>query len=133
MQAAGTAVGKGRAGNCRRGGEETNIGTGLGAATTLTVDDAAAIGNIDGIRYSAAGVKMRGWLSAGEHRAYAPILGTDAAFPSIYGDGLLHGKFFKPRDVAAGAQVIVLGPALRDRLFAADVNPVGQGVHVRNQ
>ena len=133
IQSAGTTLINVRAGNYTRGGEESNIGTGLGSATTLTVDDAAAIGKIDGIRYYAAGVKMRGWLSAGDRRAYAPVLGTDAAFPAIYGDGLLHGKFFKPRDVAAGAQVIVLGPALRDRLFGPDVSPVGQVVQVHNQ
>src|SRR6516225_2434443 len=60
IQSAGTTLINVRAGNYTRGGEESNIGAGLGSANTLTVDDAMAIGKIEGIRYHAAGVKMRG-------------------------------------------------------------------------
>src|SRR5258708_36424069 len=60
IQSAGTTVINVRAGNYTRGGEESNIGAGLGSATTLTLDDSAAIGKLEGIRYCAAGVKMRG-------------------------------------------------------------------------
>jgi putative ABC transport system permease protein len=133
IQSAGTTLINVRAGNYTRGGEESNIGTGLGSANTLTPDDAAAIGKIEGVRYSAAGVKMRGWVSAGDHRAYAPILGTGVAFPLMYGAGIQRGKFFKQGDVDEGSLVMVLGPALRDRLFGLDANPVGKAVQVHNQ
>src|SRR6267154_4004182 len=76
IQTAGTTIINVRAGNYTRGGEESNIGAGMGSANTLTVDDAAAIGKIEGIRNYAPGVKMRGWLSAGENRAYASMVGT---------------------------------------------------------
>jgi putative ABC transport system permease protein len=132
IQSAGTTLINVRAGNYTRGGEESNIGSGLGSANTLTVDDAREIGKLDGIRYYAAGVKMRGWLSGGGNRAYAPVLGTDTQYPSIYGNRLLHGKFFKSGDVADAALVMVLGPALSDRLFP-DVNPIGQQVTIHNQ
>jgi putative ABC transport system permease protein len=133
IQSAGTALINVRAGNYTRGGEESNIGAGLGSANTLTPEDAEAIGKIQGIRNYVPGVKMRGWVSAGDQKFYGSILGTGAGYPLIYGVGLQRGKFFKPGDVSSGSQVIVLGPALRDRLFGPDENPVGQAVQVHNQ
>src|SRR6266700_952106 len=117
IQSAGTTVINVRAGNYTRGGEESNIGAGLGSATTLTLDDSAAIGRIVGVRYHAPGVRMRGWMKTGDSQSYAPVIGTDVSYPSIYGDTLVHGRFFRAGDVASGAPVIVLGSALSDRLF----------------
>src|SRR5215467_16266320 len=51
MKSAGTNLIHVNAGNYTRGGEESKIATGLGAATTLTTDDADAIGR------TVAGVK----------------------------------------------------------------------------
>src|SRR5579859_7349371 len=84
IQSAGTALINVRAGNYTRGGEESNIGSGLGAANTLTPDDAEAISKIPGIRAYIPGVKMRGWVSAGDQKSYVPVLGTGAAFPQVY-------------------------------------------------
>src|SRR5258708_27280184 len=81
IQSSGTTLITVRAGNYTRGGEESNIGAGLGSANTLTIDDAEAIGKIDGIRQYAPGVKVRGWLSAGDPRAYACTLGTARSLP----------------------------------------------------
>jgi putative ABC transport system permease protein len=133
IQSAGTALINIRAGNYTRGGEESNIGSGLGAATTLTPDDAEAISKIPGIRSFIPGVKMRGWVSAGDQKAYVPILGTGEAFPQVYKLTLQRGKFFKPGDVTSASHLVVLGPGLRDRLFGPDENPVGQSVQIHNE
>src|ERR1700738_4923186 len=66
LQSAGTTLINVRAGNYTRGGAESNIGSGLGAATTLTGEDAQAIGKIEGVKYYSAGVAYRGWLTAGD-------------------------------------------------------------------
>jgi putative ABC transport system permease protein len=132
IQSAGTTLINVRAGNYTRGGEESNIGAGLGAANTLTIEDAKEIGRIEGIRYYAAGVKMRSWISGGGNRAYASVLGTDTQYPSIYAEKMARGKFFRTGDVEGSAQVIVLGPALSDRLFP-DVNPIGKEVDIHKQ
>jgi ABC-type antimicrobial peptide transport system permease subunit len=132
IQSAGTTMINVRAGNYTRGGEESNIGAGLGSAKTLTVADAEVMGKIAGVRYSAPGVKMRGWLS-GSDRAYAPILGTDAAYPAMYSLHMKHGKFFTKSDVENAAQVLVIGPSLSDKLFGVDENPVGKTVELHNQ
>ena len=59
VRSAGTNLVRVDAGNFTRGGEESNIASGLGAATTLTVDDADAIGRIAGVKSYAAGVRLR--------------------------------------------------------------------------
>ena len=48
VRSAGTNLIRVDAGNFTRGGEESKIATGLGSASTLTADDAAAIAAIDG-------------------------------------------------------------------------------------
>jgi putative ABC transport system permease protein len=132
IQSAGTTLINVRAGNYTRGGEESNIASGLGSASTLTVDDAAALSKIEGVRYYSEGVKIRGWVAADGNRAYAAVLGTGAQYPSIYSEKMLRGKFFKNSDVAEAARVIVLGPALSDRLFP-DINPVGREVKIHDE
>ena len=78
VRSAGTNLIDVNAGNYTRGGETSNIATGLGAATTLTPDDAAAIARIAGVKAAAPGVKLRGWLAAGQTKFYTQILGTAA-------------------------------------------------------
>src|SRR6476646_4825496 len=85
VRSAGTNLIHVNAGNFTRGGEESRIATGLGAATTLTAADADAIGRgVAGIRASAPGVKLRGWMTSGARRYYGQITGTDVPFASMY-------------------------------------------------
>src|SRR5580700_8174202 len=51
VKSAGTTLITVRAGNFTRNGEESNIATGLGSATTLTPDDAEAVRGIKGVQY----------------------------------------------------------------------------------
>src|SRR6266567_4589830 len=105
VRSAGTNLIRIDAGNFTRGGEESNIATGLGSASTLTVDDARAIGGIAGVKSYAAGVKLRGWVVAGKARLYAQVLGTDVAFPAMNGWAFERGRFFNRADVAGAAPV----------------------------
>src|SRR5215472_17179551 len=85
VRSAGTNLVHVNAGNYTRGGEESRIPTGLGAATTLTPDDAEAIGRgVAGIKGWAPGVKLRGWIASGAHRFYGQVLGTDVPFASMF-------------------------------------------------
>ncbi len=133
LQSAGTTLITVRAGNYTRGGEESNIGAGMGSANTLTADDADIVGKIEGVKYYSSGVRLRGWTSAGSERDYAQVLGTDVSFPKIYGWSLSKGKYFSRSDVASGATVAVLGQSVRDRLFGVGVNPDGKEIVIHNQ
>jgi ABC-type antimicrobial peptide transport system permease subunit len=131
VRSAGTNLIRVDAGNFTRGGEESKIATGLGAAITLTPDDAAAIGAMDGVKFMSSVVRLRGWVASGGARAYLQVLGTDASYPQLYGWRLSRGKFFQTGDVAASVGVAVLGTGARDKLFGADVNPVGREIVIR--
>ena len=132
IQSAGTNLIQIRAGNFTRGGESMNIASGLGSATTLTETDAEAVGQIAGVKYFAAGVRLRGWVANGAQRYYTQILGTDVAYPMMYLWSFSHGKFFSREDVAPGAPVAVLGTAIVERLFG-DANPVGAEIEIHRQ
>jgi ABC-type antimicrobial peptide transport system permease subunit len=132
LQSAGTTLIHVRAGNFTRGGEESRIATGLGSASTLTPQDAEAIGKMDGVKYQAAGVKLRTWSYAGESRAYGPVYGTDVMFAPMYGWTFEKGKFFKKGDVESAARVAVLGRNVRDKLFG-DENPIGKEIKIKDQ
>src|SRR5262245_46603143 len=80
VRSAGTSLVHVNAGNYTRGGEESRIATGLGAATTLVPADAAAIArDVPGVKALAPGVKLRGWIASGGRRFYGQVLGTDVA------------------------------------------------------
>src|SRR3989449_7334047 len=82
VRSAGTNLVQVKAGNYTRGGEDSNIPTGLGSATSLVVADAEAIVvQVAGIKRYAAGVGLRGWIATDHRRFYGRIVGTDVAFP----------------------------------------------------
>jgi putative ABC transport system permease protein len=132
VRSAGTNLVRVDAGNYTRGGEESNIATGLGSAATLTSDDAVAIGGIAGIKHYSSVVKLRGWVAHPPTRTYLQIYGTDVSFPMLYGWTFLRGRFFQVADVASAAEVAVVGASARDRLFGVDADPVGRDIRVRD-
>ena len=132
VRSAGTNLIRVDAGNYTRGGEESKIATGLGAASTLTPDDAAAIAAMDGVKYASSVVKLRGFVASGDTREYLQILGTDASYLQLYGWRPSRGKYFPPADVSGAARVAVLGAGARDKVFGPDVNAIGREITVRD-
>jgi putative ABC transport system permease protein len=134
VRSAGTGLVYVNAGNYTRGGEESNILTGLGSATTLIPADAEAIAReVRGVKYSAPGVRLRGWIVAADHRFYGQIWGSDVSLPMIYGWSFERGRFFDAQQVSARQRVAILGTTVRDRLFGDRVNPVGHDIDIRGQ
>ncbi len=134
VRSAGTNIIRVDAGNYTRGGEESKIASGLGAASTLTPDDAAAIGAIAGVKYWSSIVRLRGWVAVpnSSTREYLQVYGTDASYPMLYGWRQERGKYFGSSDVSAAAPVASVGTGARDRLFGVDVNPVGRDIQIRD-
>jgi putative ABC transport system permease protein len=129
IQSAGTNMIMVSAGNFQSGG----VRMGQGNASTLTPDDAAAIQNVPGVQYKAAGVNTRGQVVAGNMNWGTQIQGTDIDLPLIRSWPTVQGSFFTPNDVATASKVAVLGSVVRDQLFGADVNPVGEVIRINNQ
>src|SRR5919197_4073270 len=134
VRSAGTNLVHVNAGNYTRGGEESRIATGLGAASTLTPADAEAIGRqVSGIKGLAPGVKLRGWIASGAHRFYGQVLGTDVAFASMFGWRFDEGRWFTAADIAARRTVVVLGRTARDQIFGSGATAVGRTVVIHGQ
>jgi len=132
IQSAGTTLINVRSGNYTRGGEESNIAAGLGSAKTLNIGDAEAIAKLDGLRGVAPIVRMRGWVAGGGSRDFTSVMGTSEAWPAVYSERMVKGRFLRASDVRDSSAVAVLGPNLRDKLFG-DENPVGESVQIHNQ
>jgi putative ABC transport system permease protein len=129
IQSAGTNMVMVSAGNFSQGG----VRQGQGNASTLLPDDAAAIQNVPGVQYKAAGVNTRGQVVAGNQNWGTQIQGTDVDLPLIRSWPTQQGSFFTPNDVTTASKVAVLGSVVRDQLFGSDTDPTGQVVRINNQ
>jgi ABC-type antimicrobial peptide transport system permease subunit len=134
VRSAGTNLVHVNAGNYTRGGEDSRIPTGLGAATTLTPDDADAVGRgVAGIKSWAPGVKLRGWIASGARRFYGQVLGTDVPFASMFDWRFTEGRWFTAADVAQRRPVAVLGRTARDQIFGSGAKAVGSAVVIHGR
>jgi putative ABC transport system permease protein len=108
---------------------------GLGAAATLTLDDATAIRHeIAGVQYVASGVHESARVAIGDKRWFTRLHGTEPDMPRIRRSWTLkEGRFISSRESADAAQVVVLGSVVRDKLVSAGVDPIGLVVKIWNQ
>ncbi len=132
VKSAGTTLITVRAGNFTRGGEESNIATGLGSATTLVPSDADAIRDIKGVAYVSSVARMRGWVEYGSQRNYGQVYGAEPSLAKMYDWSFDKGRSFKKGDVEDAANVAIIGSGVRDALFG-DANPIGQSVTIHGQ
>jgi putative ABC transport system permease protein len=129
VQSVGTNTIIVNAGNWTQGG----VRQGQGNASTLTPDDAAAITQVPGVLYAAAGSNMRAQMVAGNLNWNTQFQGTDIDYPLINAWPTQLGAFFTSQDVQTAAKVVVLGSVVREQLFGTDVNPVGEVIRISNQ
>lgn len=110
---------------------------GLGSAATLTRNDAAAIAAMPGVQHVVSGVHENAhvYLCCDKTKSwFTRMHGTEWALPEIRsGWTVTHGRFLDAADATRTAQVMVLGRIVADRLFGADVNPVGRRLTLWNQ
>jgi putative ABC transport system permease protein len=107
---------------------------GLGAAATLTQEDADAIARLPGVADVASGVHENAKVFAEERRWFTRLHGTDVDLPKIRrAHAVSSGRFFSEREQRRGDAVVVLGSVVRDKLFAPGANPVGEEVTLWNQ
>src|ERR1700704_4319484 len=129
IQSAGTNTIIVSAGNFTQGG----VRQGQGNASTLVPDDAAAIAQLPGVQYAAAGSNMPAPIVAANQNWNTQVQGTEVDLPLIRSVPVKEGAFFTPQDVTTASKVAVLGSVTRDQLFAPDANPVGQVIRIMHQ
>jgi putative ABC transport system permease protein len=111
-----------------------DLEAGLGAAATLSFDDAMAIREIDGVQYVACGVHANARVHLGPKRWFTRMHGTDLQLLDIKRTWTLtSGRFFTSREQQRAEQVLVLGSVVAEKLFGVGVDPVGGEVTLWNQ
>lgn len=107
---------------------------GLGAAATLTQDDARAIASLPGVAQVASGVHESIRAHSGERRWFTRLHGTERELLEIRRSfALASGRFFSARELRRGDRVAVLGSIVRDRIFGEESDPVGEEITIWNQ
>jgi putative ABC transport system permease protein len=129
IQSAGTNMVMVSAGNFMQGG----VRLGQGNASTLVPEDAAAIAQLPGVQYVAAGSNTRGQIIAGNQNWNTQVQGTDVDMPLIRSWPVREGAFFTPQDVSTASKVAVLGSVTRDQLFGPETSPIGDVIRIANQ
>ena len=129
VKAAGTNMININAGNFTAGG----VRGGQGTSNTLMPEDAAALREVPGVQYVAAGANTRGTVVAGNQNWSTSTEGTEVDWPLIRSWPVKYGAFFTQQDVNSAAKVAVLGSVVSDTLFGPDVDPTGTIIRVRNQ
>jgi putative ABC transport system permease protein len=110
-----------------------DVEAGLGAAATLTPDDAEAIRQVRGVQFVSEGIHENVHAVAGEKRWFTRLHGGDAELPSIRRSWTFtRGRFFSAREQSRRAPVAVLGAFAAEKLFG-DANPIGQQIFLWKQ
>ncbi len=104
-----------------------------GTSTTLTLDDARAIGSsgkISGVKNVSVELQRRLAVSAGRQSSNTTVVGVLPTYRSVRNVTMQSGDFISDADNTALAKVTVLGPTTATDLFGNNANPVGQTVRI---
>jgi putative ABC transport system permease protein len=116
-------------GNFTAGG---GVRGGFGSASSLTVEDAAAIKNeIAGVAALSPEIRDRAQVLANGLNWNTQILGEDVSYLDIRMWPVASGAMFTEADVRSANKVCVIGKAVADQLFPGD-DPVGRVLRIRN-
>jgi len=110
-----------------------DVAAGRGAATTLTMDDAAAIRKIDGVQYVSAGIHENVTIVQDGKTAFTSIHGDDTTMAEIRrGWTFPFGHFFSKGQEKSAENVVVLGQIVSAKLFGA-ADPVGKTINLKGE
>ncbi|MEO9224129.1 MAG: ABC transporter permease [Acidimicrobiales bacterium] len=105
---------------------------GFGSASTLTVQDAAALASRDAapdVQAVAATATTSTALTAGSTNWTTTLTGTTPSWQTVRSRPVTLGRFITGADQQSAAPVVVLGPDTASQLFG-NANPVGQSVSI---
>ena len=115
-------------------GQTTTVGyDGLpvGRQVKFDISDVENLRRLQGIEWLAPRLRLGGWMNGfnvsyeGKTGSYA-VMGDYPDFRHIMSFDYQAGRFINDRDMAERRKVAVIGQAVRDELFPADVSPIGK-------
>ncbi|WP_313950184.1 ABC transporter permease [Accumulibacter sp.] len=104
--------------------------SGGGGGPSLTVADAAAIAELDGVSHVAPIHQGRQQLVYGPNNWSATVIGTTPAYLDARAWAIVGGYPFGDSDVRSATRVALIGQTTADNLFAAD-DPVGKTIRIQ--
>lgn len=108
------------------------IRMGLGSGQTMTADDAEAIKKELShlVEYVSPAVNVSAQLIRQNRNWNCRISGTSADLPEVRNWQIGEGRFFSEEEVKSSERVCVIGTTVRDNLFEAYENVVGETIRI---
>ncbi len=116
-----------------QGGIGSQVSSGRGSARTLTQGDADAIAKeISTAKAVAPEISSRYQVTAKGKNTNTSVVGVSPAYPTVRNIEVDQGSFISDQNLLSLSKVAVIGPTVRDDLFGADVDPVGQTIRIKS-
>lgn len=107
------------------------VSAGRGSARTLTQADAEAIqAQINIAKATVSELSGRYQITTKGKNTNTQVVGTTIDYPAVRNIAVGEGTFFSDQNIKSLSKVAVLGPTVRNDLFGADVNPIGQTIRI---
>lgn len=130
LQSLGTDILQVQSGAARSGA----VQQGAGSATTLTLEDAQAIGQqVIGVDRVSAFLQQNAQVVYDQNNNSMTIIGTDINYPDVRNTHPQTGRFFTPEEVDDASPVAVLGSTARDELLGTGSTAEGAQIRIQGQ
>lgn len=112
-------------------GPGMTVSSGRGSARSLTYEDAESIvADVPLVSGVAPEVSSRYQVTARGNNTNTQVVGTNSSYPSVRNLEVENGVFVSDVNMRNAGKVAVIGPTVRDDLFGADVDPIGQTIRI---
>ena len=95
----------------------------FGSATTLTLADADALAELDGVAEVAPQLSTTKLVAAGLNNETVTVIGTTAAYADVFAYRMWVGSFLTPLSIESRMRVVVIGATTAD-------NSIGMTIHI---
>ncbi|MGZ6314885.1 MAG: ABC transporter permease [Candidatus Limnocylindrales bacterium] len=102
---------------------------GFGTATTLTVDDAGALAQLDGVQAIAPQLTTNKLVIAGTQNETARVIGTTSGYLSVFAYDMWVGSFMNQASIDHNLRVAVIGATTADNLSLTETS-VGSTIYI---
>ena len=104
--------------------------SGSGNAPSLTVNDANAIAELDGIGNVAPVAMGNAQIVYGSNNWSTSIIGTTPAYMDVRGWNLSDGYVFSDSDIRSATRVALIGKTVVENIFG-DIDPIGKTIRIK--
>ncbi|HWD30612.1 MacB family efflux pump subunit [Pseudomonas caricapapayae] len=101
-------------------------------AGIVTLDDVAAVGSLPQVKMIMPVIGNTLMVRYGNNNQQFYVGGNNTYFSEIFNWPVVEGSFFTEADEQAAAAVAVIGQKVKEKLFGAEVDPLGQYILVEN-